>query len=81
MLVRTFLGEEILDRNLDNLAPDRLSGGVVDRDRVAGQDGVIALLEIGDPVGERRQRQRVGADEGLAIAMADGERRAAAGGD
>ena len=73
---KTLRIEHLLDRKTD-----RLSGGVVDRDRVAGQDGVVALIEIGDAVGERRQRQRVGADEGLAIAMADGERRAAAGGD
>ena len=39
---------------------------------------MVALLEIGDAAGERRQRQRVRADEDLAVAVADGQRRAAA---
>ena len=42
---------------------------------------MVALLEVGDAAGQRRERQRVGADEDLAVAVADGERRAAAGGD
>jgi hypothetical protein len=42
---------------------------------------VVALLEIGDAVGHRRERERVGAEVHLALAIADGERRAAAGAD
>ncbi len=36
----------------------------------------VAFFEIGDPVGEGRERQRVGAEIHLAVAVADGERRA-----
>ena len=41
----------------------------------------IALLEKGDPVGEGRERERVGAEIHLALAEADGERRAGARAD
>ena len=44
-------------------------------------DRPVAVLEIGDRVGEGRQRDGVGAEEHLALAMADGERRAVAGAD
>ncbi len=55
--------------------------GVEDRDRARGHDRPIALFEIGDAAGQRRQRQRVRADEHLAIAIADRQRAAAAGAD
>ena len=41
----------------------------------------VAVLEIADLVGEGRERQRVGANEHLALAVADGERAALAGDD
>ena len=41
----------------------------------------IAVFEIADGVGERRERDGVGADEHLAVAEADGKRRALAGAD
>ncbi len=41
----------------------------------------VAVLEIADRVGERRQRDRVGAEIHLALAIADGERRALARAD
>ncbi len=37
----------------------------------------VAVLEIGDAVGERGERDRIGAEEDLAVAVADGERAAA----
>ena len=37
---------------------------------------VVALLEIGDPVGEGPDRQGVGAEEHLAVAIADHQRAA-----
>ena len=40
---------------------------------------VVAVLEIADPVGERADRQGVGAEEHLALAVADHQRRAVAG--
>ena len=39
-------------------------------------DDPVAFLEIGDAVGERRERQRVGAEVHFAVAIADRERRA-----
>jgi len=56
-----------------------LDGGIVAIEHlgaVAGADDPIALLEIGDPLGQRRQRQRVGAKIGLAVAIAHHQRRA-----
>ena len=47
----------------------------------AGDDNPVALLEIGDAVGERGERQRVGAEKHLAVAVADRERRALARAD
>ncbi len=41
----------------------------------------VAVLQIGDRLGEGGERHRVGADEHLAVAMADRKRAAAAGGD
>ena len=54
---------------------------VEDLHRAARDDGPVAVLEIGDGVGERRQRDGVGAQEHLAVAVSDGERAAAPGGD
>ena len=41
----------------------------------------VAVLEIGDRIGEGRERNGVGAEEHLALAMADRERRPVAGAD
>ena len=41
----------------------------------------VAVLEIGDAVGEGRERDGVGAQVHLTLAVADGERRTLAGGD
>ncbi len=45
---------------------------------LARQHRPVAVLEIGDGVGEGRERDGVGADEHLAVAIADGERAALA---
>ena len=55
--------------------------GVVHLDALARHHGPVAVFEIADGVGERRQRDRVGAEEHLAVAIADRERRALAGAD
>ena len=47
----------------------------------AGGDNPIALLEIGDAVGEGGERQSVGAEKHRAVAVADRERRALASAD
>ena len=54
---------------------------VVDHADFAGQHHPVAVLEIADGVGERRQRDRVRAQIHLAVAMADRQRRALAGAD
>ena len=43
--------------------------------RLAGQHRAVAVLQIGDRVGEGGQRDRVGAEIHLALAVPDGERR------
>ena len=55
--------------------------GVVDLRALARQHDPVALLEIADRVGERRERDGVGAEIHLAVAVADRERRAPAGAD
>ena len=54
---------------------------VLDDRAAAGEDDEIAVLEIADRAGEGRERNRVGAEIHLAVAIADGERRAAPGAD
>ena len=58
-----------------------LALGVVDLGAVAGDDHPVAVLEIAHRVGERRQRNRVRADEHRAFAVTDRERRALARAD
>ncbi len=63
-------GGTALDAALDDLA-----GGVVHLGARASHHRPVALVEIGDPVGEGRQRQRVRAEIHRAVAIADGQRR------
>ena len=51
------------------------------RRRLRVTHGPVAVLEIADRVGERRERDRVGAEIHLAVAIADRERRALARAD
>ena len=60
---------------------DRVAAAVADGDGLARQHRPVAVLEIGDRVGEGRERDGIGADEHLAVAEADGERAALAGHD
>ena len=58
--------------------PVHLRAGLVEDLRPrAGNHGPVALVEIADAFGQRRQRQGVGADEHLAVAIADRQRAAA----
>ena len=66
---------------LDRRALDLAAVGVVDLDAVARQHHPVAVLEIGDRVGEGRERDRVGAEIHLAVAIADRQRRALARAD
>ena len=73
----------LVDRgHLDRIA--RSPGGLrsvvgFPRTACAFSTAQIAILQIADAVGERRERQRVGAEEHLALAIADGERASRAG--
>ena len=64
---------------------DRPLGGSavgVDHHRTpAVEEGDVALLQVLDALGQRRQRQGVGAHEHLVVAVADRERAALAGDD
>ena len=63
----------------------RLVGRIVEHRRVVGEDDPVAFLEIGQRIGERRQRQGVGAKihrpRLVALPVADGERRPLTGAD
>ena len=60
---------------------DRVAAAVADGNGLARHHRPVAILEIGDGVGEGRQRDGIGADEHLAVAEADGERAALTGDD
>ncbi len=70
-------GERLAARPLDRRCRSRRGSATPLR----MQHGPVAVLEIGDAVGERRERDRVGAEIHLAVAVADGERRALARAD
>ena len=90
-LLVDFLGHEVAvvrlvdqrgrRRVLDRLALHDGVGLVVDGGAVARQHDPVAVLEIGDGVGERPERDRVRAEIHLALAIADRERRAVARAD
>ncbi len=85
-LLEDFLGHEmamialvdVLLRGLqlEHLAPHHRPAGIVQLGALARDDRPVAFLQVAHRVGERRQRNRVGADEHGAVAEADGERRA-----
>ena len=60
-------------------ARDLVAAGVAHLHAVAPEHRPVALLQVADRVGERRERERVGAEIHLALAVADRERRTLAG--
>ena len=60
---------------------DPMAVMVVDLDGLPRQRGPVAVLEIGDAVGEGRERDGVGTEIHFAIAVSDGERRSLARSD
>ena len=62
---------------LDHRALHRVAGGIADLRALALDHDPIAVLEVADRVGEGRQRNGIGAEIHLALAVADRERRAA----
>jgi hypothetical protein len=81
MLVAAFFDAGLVDVDAGNLAVGGAVGTVEDLRALAGDKGIIALFEIGDTVGHRGERDGVGAYKHFAVAIADGQRRAFAGGD
>ena len=87
-LLSDFLGHEmpvaaLVDRRRAHVDPafaaaDRTPPGLIDLHARAGQDGVVAILQIGDAVGKGRQGHRIRTQKHLARAMADGQRAAPA---
>ena len=62
-------------RTDDHLALGRMVRGIEELRALAIHHRPVAFFEIGDAAGQRGQRQGIGADEHLALAKADGERR------
>ena len=78
MAVIALVDQEGRSLRLDLGARDRLVGLVAEFRRAAAQDHPVAVLEIGDGVGEGRERQGVGAEIHFpALAIADRQGRAA----
>ncbi len=71
-----------IGRRLGNLplALHRLARKIDDLGTGCGDDGAIAIHQIGDLVGERRKRDRIRPKEHLTASMADGKRRTGTGG-
>ena len=76
-----FVHEKGRGRRFEHGALDFAAFGVEHVGALAREHGQIAVLEIGDRVGKRRERDGVGAEIHFALAIADGERRALARAD
>ena len=81
MTVVAFLGEQGSGRVALDPPFDQLVRRVADVSAVATNDNPVALLEIGDAVGERCERERIGAEIHFAFAIANRKRRALARSD
>ena len=64
-----------------DVALDLGAGGVMEGGGVCGDDGPVAIAQVGDAAGQGGEGQGVGACEHFAVAEADGEGGAVAGGD
>ena len=76
-----FADQRARQLGVPHLAFNDGAAGVVDHRAVAAHLGPVAFLQIADAPGQRRQRQRVRAEIHRALAIADGERAAAARAD
>ena len=81
MAVVALVDQERRAGGLDHLAIDGDALRVADLNAAALDHRPVAVFEIADRVGERRERDRIGAEIHLAGAMTDRERRAAARAD
>ena len=59
----------------DHRPRHHLAGDVLDDGAAAGEHDEVAVLEVADLAGERRERDGIRAEIHLAVAIADGERR------
>ena len=73
--VRTLVDQARRNRRRLDLAVDQYVIAVADRHRSLADDNPVPILQIGDAVGERRQRKGIRSQEHLAITIADGQRR------
>ena len=86
-----FLGHEmavvaLVDHQRRGLRDERFAaddgiGAIADDNALGGDHGPVAVEQIAQPRGERGERHGVRAQIHLGLAIADGERRAVAGGD
>ena len=72
--VRTLVDKARRHRRRLDLAIDRPVVAVTDRHRPLADHDPVTILQIGNAVGKRRQRERIRPQEHLAIAIADGKR-------
>ncbi len=75
--VIAFIEQERRSAGADRRSRHGLAGGVPDAGAATPHDDAVAVLQIGNRAGERRQRNRVGAEIHLAVAVTDRERRTA----
>ena len=86
-LLVNFLGHEVamvalVDEErrgirFEHRALDRMAGGVMNLGAAAMDDNPVAIFQIADRIRERSERDGVGAEEHLAVAVADRQWRAA----
>ena len=81
MAVFALAGHGARHRRLQDRALDDIARGIVDDRMLARHLDPVAVVQIGDPAGHAGQRNGVGGHEHLAVAIADRQRRAPAGGD
>ena len=81
MAVVTFTDQRARHGGPPHWSLHHLPGPVADDRAFGGHDRPVILLQIADPLRQRRQRQRIGAQIHLAIAIADRQRAAPARSD
>ena len=81
MAVIALVDQEGRSRGADDRPRHHFAGGVLNHHAAASDHGKITILKVGERFGQWRERDGVGAEKHLAVAVADRERRAAAGAD
>ena len=81
MIVAALLRRGRVEAELGDLAGDGNVVEIPDVHRFRGDDGDVVVVQIDHPLGVGEDGGRVGSDDGFAVADADDDRAAAAGGD